>query len=71
MREERIVLPGQNETIDPVAGHIPGATNRPFTQNLDATGPAAIRLTSCGRQWSAHLAGRAAWRCRCELVGQA
>ena len=29
---------GLNETMDPVAGHIPGAMNRPFTENLNAEG---------------------------------
>ncbi len=29
---------GENENIDPIAGHIPGAINRPFLDNLDADG---------------------------------
>lgn len=48
---------GQNETIDPVPGHVPGAVNHPFTRNLDAAGrmrPAA----ELRAEWLQTLGGR-------------
>jgi thiosulfate/3-mercaptopyruvate sulfurtransferase len=48
---------GQNETLDPVAGHIPGARNHPFMGNLDAQGrflPAATLRT----RWLETLRGQ-------------
>jgi len=46
---------GRNETIDPIAGHVRGARNHPFTRNLDANGrflPAA----ELAREWDDTLA---------------
>jgi thiosulfate/3-mercaptopyruvate sulfurtransferase len=49
---------GENESIDPVAGHIPGARNHPFAWNHDDVGrflaPAELR-----RRWLQTLGGRA------------
>jgi thiosulfate/3-mercaptopyruvate sulfurtransferase len=45
---------GRNETIDPVAGHVPGAVNHPYLQNLGEQqrwlAPAELR-----RLWAAEL----------------
>lgn len=52
---------GRNETIDPVAGHVPGAVNHPFARNLGADAhflpPAELRS-----QWQETLAGASAER---------
>lgn len=48
---------GEREPIDPVAGHVPGALNRPFTHNVDASG-----------RWRSAETLRAEWR---RLAGEA
>ena len=48
---------GDVEPLDPVAGHIPGALNRPFTDNFTADGhfkPAQVLRS----EWTQLLAGR-------------
>ena len=48
---------GENETLDPVAGHIPGAHNHPYAGNLDARGHFLPR-EDLRRAWTATLRGR-------------
>ena len=48
---------GETESLDPVAGHIPGALNRPFTENFGPDGRFKDAAT-LRREWDALLAGR-------------
>lgn len=52
---------GEFEPLDPVAGHVPGAINRPFEDNLNLDGtfqpPEALR-----EEYQALLKGRAPWQ---------
>ena len=54
---------GEGETIDPIGGHIPGALNRPFLDNLGADG-CFKSATTLRSEWQAvagaHLQGPAA-----------
>jgi thiosulfate/3-mercaptopyruvate sulfurtransferase len=48
---------GRDETIDPRAGHIPGARNLPFTGNVDADGR-FLPAESLRRRWQVMLGSR-------------
>jgi thiosulfate/3-mercaptopyruvate sulfurtransferase len=48
---------GDNETIDPVAGHVPGAHNHPYSGNLDARGR-FLPPPELERAWRRTLRGR-------------
>jgi thiosulfate/3-mercaptopyruvate sulfurtransferase len=50
---------GENETIDPIAGHVPGALNRPFAKNLDARNR-FLPADELRRQWTQLLGSRPA-----------
>lgn len=49
---------GENETLDPVGGHIPGAVNRPFRANLDAATGRFKAPEQLRREWLDLLGGR-------------
>jgi thiosulfate/3-mercaptopyruvate sulfurtransferase len=50
---------GENETLDPVAGHIPGARNHPYAGNHDAQGR-FLTAAQLQRAWEGILHGRPA-----------
>jgi thiosulfate/3-mercaptopyruvate sulfurtransferase len=45
---------GQNETVDRVAGHVPGAINHPYTGNLDAD-QKFLQVAELARRWGKEL----------------
>jgi thiosulfate/3-mercaptopyruvate sulfurtransferase len=47
---------GRNETVDPIAGHVPGAVNQPYAQNFE--GGRALPVAKLKERWRATLAGR-------------
>jgi thiosulfate/3-mercaptopyruvate sulfurtransferase len=47
---------GENETLDPVAGHIPGARNLPYAGNLDAQGR-FLEAAALRARWGGTLRG--------------
>jgi thiosulfate/3-mercaptopyruvate sulfurtransferase len=51
---------GENETLDPVGGHIPGAVNRCFAENLDAERCCFKPADQLRREYLELLAGRPA-----------
>ncbi len=51
---------GENETLDPVGGHIPGAVNRFYFDNLDDDGCFFKPVAELRREFEALLAGRPA-----------
>jgi thiosulfate/3-mercaptopyruvate sulfurtransferase len=55
---------GIRETIDPVAGHIPGAVSAPYAENLDAGGR-FLPESELRRRYARLLAGVPADRCVC------
>jgi thiosulfate/3-mercaptopyruvate sulfurtransferase len=54
---------GQNETLDPVAGHIPGALNHPFAENLG--GGRFLEAAALRARYLTTLGGRSARRAVC------
>jgi thiosulfate/3-mercaptopyruvate sulfurtransferase len=49
---------GENETLDPVGGHIPGAINRFYFENLDDAGCFFKPATELRAEFDALLGGR-------------